>query len=645
LTKWNITIDQASDNHIREALEYADIQSLMGILMHLNGNCNHFNLVQPHYDPLAEEPDGLTEEQRASIRKLAFTAITLYRDAQSPELPTPTEADVNATMHHVMGQETPEEMLPYLREELNLFGEDTRRVNIDTTAMDEAFKVLIIGSGMSGILAAIRLKQAGVPFMIVDKNAEPSGTWYENTYPGCQVDSVNHLYNYIFEPNHQWPGHFSGQAELKAYFERIIEKYELRQHMRLNTTVIRSTYREHDGLWDVETRSNDQNQTFTVNSVISAVGQLNSPQMPEVEGVGDFAGTAFHSARWEHEHDLSGKRIIVIGTGCSAVQFVPEIAPQCGELKIFQRSPPWLVPTEKYHQAMPEEALWLFREIPFYARWFRFVQFRCEAMDGSLPLLYAEDDWQGPKGTIGEGNELFRELLIESLTEQAGDDKALLAKLIPDYPPGGKRPVLDDGAWIKTIKRDNVQLLTDGIAKIVPDGVVTQDGQLHKADILIYGTGFKANQFLAPMEVIGKNGTELVSQWGGDPQAYMGVVVPQFPNFYCLYGPNSNIVVGSSIVFMVECQMRYVSGCLKLQLENDLTALECRPEVMKAYNKKIDVLNSKRAWGCPVVSSWYKNQKGRVTQNWPGTHWEYWQQLLQPDQEDFYLSASQHENQ
>jgi len=638
MSDWQTPLSKASDEQIRQALEKAHIPALMAALVHLNGNRDHFSVVKPHFVMFAEEEDGLTEQDRKLARQLAFDALTRYRDGGCVEPARLTEGDVIATMNYITGEAMTDEEVPFLLEELNLFGEDRRHVPIDKAALPEGFQVVIIGTGMSGIMAAIRLQQNGIPFVMLEKNPEMSGTWYENTYPGCQVDSANHLYSYIFEPNHQWSGHFSGAAELKTYFNRIVDKYGLLKYVRLNTAVERATFSESDKRWVIEVSSNGKRENLVADSVISAVGQLNSPKMPDISGIDSFRGISFHSARWEHEHALDGKRVIVIGTGCSAAQFVPKIAPQCGELKVFQRSAPWLMPTETYHQPMSPEELWLFREVPFYARWYRFFLFRTLAVDGVLPMMYSEPGWQGPPGTIGESNEILRQLLIDSLKEQAGDDEELLAKLIPDYPPGGKRPVLDDGAWISTLKRDNVQLLTDSISEIVPEGVRTADGVVHEADVIIFGTGFKADQFLIPMQVIGRNGIDLVSHWGGDPKAFKGVVVADFPNFYCLYGPNSNIVVGSSIIFFVECQLRYVMGCLKLQLEHGYRTIECKKEVMASYNERIDALNRQRAWGDPSVNSWYKNSAGRVTQNWPGTHGEWWQQTLAPDPEDFILT-------
>ncbi|NND67361.1 MAG: NAD(P)/FAD-dependent oxidoreductase, partial [Halioglobus sp.] len=446
-----------------------------------------------------------------------------------------------------------------------------------------------------------------------------------------------HLYNYIFEQNTQWPNHFSGHKDLFKYFSGLVEKYGLREHVRLNSPVSAARYDEASGLWTVTTGKGSKAMELTANAVVSAVGQLNIPKFPDIDGVGSFAGTEFHSARWEHEHDLTGKRVAVIGTGCSAVQFVPEIAGQCGDLKVLQRSPPWLLPVEEYHAPMTDEELWLLRELPYYARWYRFFLFRTRAVDGELPLLYSEEGWDGPINTVSEGNQMLRDALIESLQEQVEGDQEFLAQLIPNYPPGGKRPVLDDGSWVQALKRPNVSLLTEPIERIVEQGIVTADGELHEIDVLIYGTGFTADEFLATLDVYGRGGKSLREYWGGNPKAFKGVMMAEFPNFYTLYGPNTNIVVGSSIVFFVECQLRYIMGCLKLQLEEGYRAMEPRADVMAEYNARIDALNRQRAWGAPVVSSWYKNEQGRVTQNWPGTHWEFWEQMRAPEPGELVL--------
>lgn len=634
---WTLSLQGVDDAQLAQALSRAHVPALMGALVHLQNSCEHLRgEIRPLVVPLAEEVDGLTEAAREQARAMAMSALVAYRDAGCPELAQPGESLVTETMHYITGETIPEEQMELMREELNLFGEDRRRVPVDPQAIPQDYRVLVIGAGMSGILAAVRLQEAGIPFLVVDKNPEIGGTWYENTYPGCQVDSANHLYNYIFAPKNQWSAHFSQQRELFEYFNEVVGMYDLRRHMHLGSEVVEAAYDERRDCWQVSLRGADgkaSNEQFS--AVISACGQLNSPAMPDIPGVESFMGDAFHSARWDHGVDLRGKRVAVIGTGCSATQFVPAIVEEPAQLTVFQRSAPWLLPTEEYHVPVSDEELWCFRNIPFYDRWYRFFLFRSLAVDGLLPFLYGEENWQGHPGSVSAANAQLRQAMEESIRAQAGDDTQLAEALIPNYPPGGKRPVLDDGNWISALKRDHVRLVTQGIEAIEPRGIRTSDGELHEVDVLIYGTGFHADEFLLPIRITGRDGRDLHQTWQGNPQAYMGMAIPGFPNFYCLYGPNTNIVVGASIIFFSECEMRYIMGCLKMQIEQGLRRVEVREDACAEYNRRIDALNQLRAWGSPHVDSWYKNASGRVSQNWPGTHWEWWQQTREPNPEDF----------
>jgi 4-hydroxyacetophenone monooxygenase len=640
---WNTPLDAASDAQLAQALELAHVPSLLASLAHLTGSARYLRgEITPRVVPMAEEEDGLDEPQRERARSMALAELIAYRDAGCPELPRLDHALADEAMHFVTGETVPAEQMAMMREELNLYGEDRRRVPIESAAVRDDFRVLVIGAGMSGILAAYRLQEEGIPYLVVDKNPEVGGTWYENTYPGCQVDSANHLYNYIFAPEHQWPGHFSARPELFDYFSNVVEASGMRANMRLGTRVEGAVYDEADGSWMVSLAAeHGETAEERFSTIISACGQLNTPAMPDIPGMETFAGIAFHSARWEHQHDLRGKRVAVIGTGCSATQFVPAIVDQPERMTVFQRTPPWLQPAEEYHLPMSEGELWCFRNIPFYARWYRFFLFRARANDGLLPFLYGEEGWDGNPGSVSAANAELRAAMEASIREQAGDDEALAEALIPDYPPGGKRPVLDDGQWIRALRQPHVRLVTEGIERIEPGGIRTKDGELHEADVLIYGTGFHADRFLVPMQITGRDGLDLHQYWQGNPTAYLGVTIPGFPNLYCLYGPNTNIVTGSSIIFFSECEMRYIMGCLKRQLEGDLQSLEVREDVCRAYNERIDALNAQRAWGSPHVESWYKNASGRVSQNWPGTHWEWWQQTREPDMGDFHCRSRQ----
>jgi 4-hydroxyacetophenone monooxygenase len=368
--------------------------------------------------------------------------------------------------------------------------------------------------------------------------------------------------------------------------------------------------------------------------VISAVGQLNRPRMPDIPGVEAFAGSSFHSAQWDHSVDLKGKRVAVIGTGASAAQFIPAIAPDVADLTIFQRTATWFVPVPTYHDDVPDGLLWLFRHVPRYAHWYRFWFF-WNLTDGLLPAATVDESWPNPETSVCAANDQLRVLLTMYLHSQFGDRPELLEKEIPKYPPTSKRMVLDNGIWAQTLKRDNVHLVTNKIAKITTQGVVTEDGPEHAADVIVYGTGFRASRFLTPMSVAGRGGIDLNDQWDGDAKAYMGITVPNFPNFFMLYGPNTNIVVNGSIIFFSECEVQYVMGCLRLLIEDGHRALDCRSEVHDAYNERIDAANRQRTWGVSKVNSWYKNDTGRVTQNWPFNLIEYWQQTREPNPEDY----------
>jgi 4-hydroxyacetophenone monooxygenase len=319
-------------------------------------------------------------------------------------------------MSHVAGAEIPEQYTDFLMDEMALEGASSRDPQWEAPHREAGSKlnVLVIGAGMSGLLAGIRLSQAGVPFTILDKNAEVGGTWLENTYPGCRVDSSNHMYSYSFEP-HVWPQYFSTQPVLLDYFRGIAERHGLREHIRFNTTVHDAAWDDDRALWRVRvTTADGREETLEANTVITAVGQLNRPRYPDIPGRDSFGGEAFHSAEWRHDVDLTGKRVAVIGTGASAFQFVPEIAAKVAQLTVFQRTPPWAFPAPHYHHDIEAGKNWLLQHVPAYGKWWRFLLF-WSATDGFLPGVTADDDWTGDPKAVGQANAEFRELLAQSL--------------------------------------------------------------------------------------------------------------------------------------------------------------------------------------------------------------------------------------
>ena len=424
------------------------------------------------------------------------------------------------------------------------------------------------------------------------------------------------------------------------YFDRITDKYAIRPHIRFNTEVESAEFNEESGGWAVTVNSSDGAlEVIEANAVISAVGQLNRPRMPEIAGREAFEGVSFHSGEWEHEHDLAGKRVGVIGTGASAFQFVPEISQDADEVVIFQRTPPWMAPAPTYRQDIPEGKHWLINHVPFYDKWYRFSLF-WRTSEGMLRSVEVDPDWDQAQGSVSAANQQLRELLTAYIGGTLADAPEVLANAIPDYPPGGKRMVIDDGNWLRALLRDNVHVTTDPIEATTPTGITTASGAEEAFDVIIFATGFQAANFLMPMRVVGRGGVGLHEHWDGTARAYMGISIPGFPNLFCLYGPNTNIVVNGSTIFFAECEMRYVMGCLRLLLGGDRPAMDCKVETHDAYNRRIDEGNAAMAWGTPDVSSWYKNSAGHVTQNWPFSLLEFWSQTLEPDPDDYeFLEA------
>ena len=622
----------ADDQTIREALKAAHLPSLLNALVHITGDPNHIRgLVRPTggvlTDPLAE----ITTEQATEVRNTAFEILTKLRDQATP-LEMPSNRLVREMITYITGKELSDNYVEYLLAELDLNETDsfgTPGFQDIPEAIRSDFHVVVIGAGMSGLLAAIRLKEAGLSFTVIEKNPNVGGTWYENRYPGCRVDSPNHTYSYSFAPK-DWPNHFSPQPTLLEYFNQVATDYELRNHIIFDTEV--KTARFSGEEWTLELSGS---RHLTCNALITAVGQLNRPKMPDIVGRNTFAGPSFHSAQWEENHNLAGKRIGVIGTGASAFQFVPEIAKTASSVTVFQRTPPWVSPRPDYHDQIPEGKHWLLKHVPFYAKWFRFNMFWMTG-EGLLEMVQRDPSWNAHDSVSAE-NEKLRQHLTDSALEELSGHPDLIEKCVPQYPPAGKRMLVDNGHWFRALKRNNVELITDPIQTITPSGITTGNDSF-EFDLIIYGTGFQANKLLFPLEIYGPAGTNLRQEWGQDPRAYLGITVPGFPNLFCLYGPNTNLVVNSSIIFFSECEVRYIMESLSHMLQNGHRVMECRKEVHDHYNKKIDKGNLLKAWGSTEVNSWYKNENGRVTQNWPGSCLEFWNQSRQPDPKDYYFN-------
>lgn len=583
---------------------------------------------------------GYTSEQVDRVHALALQAIESYRE-RGGTLPQLDENNVDALYRYMCGHAVDDVYLNFIKEEIALDGIDHRGLLLDEPELASRaadFPVVIIGAGMGGILAAIRLGEAGIPCTVIEKNAGTGGTWYENRYPGCRVDVAGHSYSYSFEPNHDWSSHYPRAEEIQAYFDRCADEYGVKERIRFETEVCSACFDDDSGLWRVTVRdSRGEEATLVARAVISAVGQLNRPKMPDIEGLDSFAGPVVHSGAWPAGLDLAGKRVAVIGSGATAFQIIPQLAQSASRLTVFQRSPAWMFPNPIYHSPVGEGQKWALRKLPYYSKWYRFWLFFI-SVEGVYEKTLVDPDWHRP-GAVSASNDEMRQALTAWFESQV-KDPALLQKVLPDYPPFGKRILQDDGAYLAALQKDNVELVTTGIKAVTESGVVTEDGAEHEVDAIVCATGFYADRFLFPMKITGRHGVELSEQWAAtDGRAYLGITVPNFPNLFCIYGPNTNLVVAGSIAHNAESQVNYILRCIRILLERNCATMDCRQEVHDAYNERVDAVNAATAWGFPTVNNWYKNSAGRVTANLPFRIIDYWQMTKEPDPTDYVFSG------
>ncbi|KAI9011808.1 4-hydroxyacetophenone monooxygenase [Hyaloraphidium curvatum] len=656
-----------SDAEIQEALKEAFVPCLLAALAQTLGDTRYIpdelrpNAIDDRVAALFDTTGGFTPEQTEKGRALAFEGIKeLKRQQEAGTLKAYVhdaahEEIVKKGLDWLTGGRTSEDYLPLMIEELAPYGEDPRapkwRAAGASASQEPAVAkpsdqlgVVIIGAGMSGILAAIRCKQAGIPFVVLEKNSDVGGTWLENVYPGARVDSTNLFYSYTFAQKLNWPKLWSPQPTLLEYFADVADKFGIKKYIRFKQEVVESTWDEKELVWRVSTKGGE---TWTTKSLIVAVGQLNRPQIPAIKGADKFKGPKFHTATWDKSVDLTGKKVLVIGTGSSASQMVPEVAEIASHVTVFQRTRNWTFDNPAYHMDISDGQKYLYAHVPSYSSWHRFWQF-LNISDGLLPGVAVDEGWNDPTGrSCGELNKIVGDAvwgMMEAFVKEKRPD--LVDKIRPNYPIGTKRVVLETRAWLGCLMRENVELV-DGhtIEEITEKGLLVRDPQgkvtEYEGDAILYGTGFYASRFLYPMRFKGIGGKDLHESWGGDARAYLGITVPGFPNFTMMYGPNTNIVVNGSIVFFSECEIGHIMQLLQQVLDPSSPhyggAFQPKRDVYDAYQKFVDDGNAKRAWGRPgsTVSSWYKNEFGRVAQNWPGNCLEYWQRTREVNPADY----------
>jgi 4-hydroxyacetophenone monooxygenase len=624
----------SEDMTFEKAVGDANIPTLLMVLVQLTGDDRW---IRPPYNVQKgkglEDNDtgGLSDTLQREVRSAAASALNAWKNGKAIAMPNPTRSMLVRMLEAAMGEPIPDSYGEIVSATL------TDSANLKANPpIPTNFKAVIVGAGVSGICAAVRLRALGVNCEIIEKNDTYGGTWKENRYPGAGVDTPNYLYSFSFA-RHDWQHYFALQPELYDYFNAVAEQFNLPDITRFNTAVRRATYHADQQQWEIETmRADGEVDTCFANILLSAVGILNLPKTPAISGIGSFEGECFHTAEWPEGLALEGKRVAVVGNGATAMQVVPAIADSVASLTIFARSKQWTAPFPQFRKRVPPEIRYLLREVPLYAKWYR-QRLAWTWNDRIHDSLQKDPGWPYPDRSLNAQNDSHRRFFTDYAKAELGKRQDLLQTMLPDYPPFGKRMLLDNG-WYRTVARDHVNLIPERLksvsGKILTDGA----GREHEADILILATGFRGTEFLASFDVIGRSGERLRDVWDGDDaRAYLGTTVPKFPNLFMLLGPNIGLGHGGSIISAIESQMDYVVSLVTHMFKESAGAIEVRSEACTRYNDAIDAAHERMVWTHEGMENWFRNSKGRVVALTPWRHDHFWKLTHEVDFAEYCL--------
>ena len=620
------------------ALADANLPTLACVLVQLTGERRW---IEGRYVPSRtrglEDNDsgGFPDAVQDEIRQAARIALQDWFGGKPPVLAMPSDDVLVEMMSVSLGEQVPADYAPMIRNDL-FVAPALEKLHSDIPP-PPGFTALIIGAGISGLCAAIELTEAGIPFVIVERRQEVGGVWFDNRYPGAACDVPSHLYSFSFAP-YDWSRFFAGSREIHRYLDSVADDHDVRRHIRFGMEVNEARFDEARDQWEIDAvTATGEVETLRANILISGVGAFNKPRVPDVPGLGTFKGPSVHTAHYPDAGiDLTGRNVVLIGNGASAMQVAPAVAAEVASLTIIQRTPQWAAPFPKFAQDIPEPLRRLLREVPLYRLWYR-LRLSWAFNDKLYDALTQDPAWDGDGRSINAINDAHRKGLTDYIKSELGDAQHLLPQVLPDYPPFGKRMLLDNG-WFRTLARDNVKLVTGSVVEARPDGVITNDGAVHKADVLIWATGFDVVNLLAPMKIVGTGSRELHDDWDGDDaRAYLGTVVPGYPNFFCLYGPNTQFGHGGSLITVLERQMHYVMSLIGRMLAKGVTRVEVREDVHDAYNTKVDQTHAGMVWTYPGVETYYKNSKGRVVVNNPFRMLDFWRMTETADLGEYRL--------
>lgn len=555
-------------------------------------------------------PDELADELRAKLRLLLTSGAGRKAAAPSDML-------LQRIMTVTVGEAVEDEFVDLVLDQCGFRPWIDRSQIADRPAPPAGFKVLVIGAGMTGMAAAIKLREAGYDYVVIEKNSDVGGTWYENRYPGVGVDTPSHFYSYSWEIWPDWHHYHPQGADMQRYMLGVADKYAIRDNIRFDTKVETLVYDESSGTWTVTVRGADgQSEALVVNAVINGHGPVNRYKFPDIPGLSEFKGRLVHTAAWPSDLDVAGKRVAVIGTGASSAQLVGAISPKVEALTVYQRTKHWVIFNPEIAHEVSEGMKWALANIPTFKEWFRFRVY-WSAADGLFSNVLQDPEWKGNDLAVSQANEMIRQYALMYMNGKFAERPDLIEKLTPDFPIFSKRIILDNG-WFDSLLRDNVQLETSGIARILPNGIEAKDGSVEEFDIIVCATGFNVAKMVGDLSIKGVGGRDLGEEWGDeDPRSYMGMCIPGYPNYFHTVGPNSapNHAAGQNLIS--ECQVNWIIEALDRVVAGNAKAFEVKQDAYEAWNRKVEARMPQMIWSHPKANSYYNNSKGRIFLSWP----------------------------
>lgn len=616
---------------LRAGVDQGNIPSLLMCLYQMTGEAKW--LAEPFVPRRGKGLDdndsaGLPEDIQQQIRDAAYDAIVGWLNGRDFVLPRPGNAELARMLSIAMVEDVPPEYGDVVASAMRLEDE------MPAPVPPRPLSAIVIGAGVSGICAAINLAAMGIDCRIFEKNTQFGGTWWENRYPGCGVDTPNLTYTFSFR-GADWSKYFPLRDEISSYLVDTAREHGLEGRVSFETSVQKAEWIESENRWKVTvTNKGGQTEYHHADIIFSAVGILNTPLVPKIPGLEGFTGRVVHTSDWPEDLDVSGKRVAVVGNGASAMQVVPAIAGSVAELTIFARSKQWAAPFPQFRKPVPEGVRYLLQVVPLYRAWYE-QRLSWTFNDRVHGTLFRDPDWHDPARAVNAINDGHREYFTRYVMDELGDRQDLLPHVLPDYPPFAKRMLLDNG-WYRTLRRDNVRLIPERLAEIQGDRLVADSGEGVSADILILATGFQAANVLGSYEVVGRGGRVLSDFWDGDnAAAYLGTVVAGFPNFFILLGPNVGAGHGGSMIRSIENQTHYALRIVEEMIRQNAAAVEVKEQVYADYSDRVDAAHEKLVWTHPGTENWYRNTRGRIVAITPWRNDAFWRMTRKADPADF----------